>query len=68
MKILLNKWKKAKVTPLHKGGPSKEVLNNYRPISILPVLSKVLEKHVHDCLSDLLHNLMLLHKTLFSII
>ena len=63
MKILPNKWKKAKVTPLHKGGPSEEVLNNYRPISILPVLSKVLEKHVRDCLSDLLHNLMLLHKT-----
>ena len=49
--VFPNKWKEAKVTPLHKGGPSEEV-NNYRPISILPVLSKVLEKHVHDCLSD----------------
>ena len=29
----------------------------------MPVLSKVLEKHVHDCLSDFLHNLNLLHKT-----
>ena len=53
--VFPNKWKEAKVTPLHKGGPSEEV-NNYRPISILPVLSKVLEKHVHDCLSDFLHN------------
>ena len=60
--VFPNKWKEAKVTPLHKGGPSEEV-NNYRPISILPVLSKVLEKHVHDCLSDFLHNFKLLHKT-----
>ena len=33
------KWKKAKVTPLFKNGPHEEV-NNYCPISILPVLSK----------------------------
>ena len=34
------KWKEAKVSPLHKNGPHDDV-NNYRPISILPVLSKV---------------------------
>ena len=33
-------WKEAKVTPLHKNG-SKSDKNNYRPISFLPVLSKV---------------------------
>ena len=38
-------------------------MNNYRPISILPVLSKVLEKHVHDCLSAFLKEYNLLHKT-----
>ena len=59
--IFPNKWKEAKVTPLHKCGPSEEV-NNYQSISILPVLSKVLEKHVNDCLSDFLHNFKLLHK------
>ena len=37
--------------------------NNYRPISILPVLSKVLEKHVHESLSEFLHTYNLLHKT-----
>ena len=37
-----SKWKEAKVAPLYKNGPPEEV-NNYRPISILPVLSKVLE-------------------------
>ena len=52
----------AKVSPLYKNGPHEDV-NNYRPISILPVLSKVLEKHVHDCLSAYLNNHNLLHKT-----
>ena len=56
------KWKEAKVSPLHKNGPHDDV-NNYRPISILPVLSKVLEKHVHDCLSTYLNEHNLLHKT-----
>ena len=33
----------ARVIPLHKSGSKKEV-NNYRPISILPVISKIFEK------------------------
>ncbi|XP_060561384.1 uncharacterized protein LOC132721143, partial [Ruditapes philippinarum] len=37
-------FKKAKVTPIHKKGNKNEV-SNYRPISILPVLSKILERH-----------------------
>ena len=57
-----NKWKEAKVSPLYKNGSHDDV-NNYRPISILPILSKVLEKHVHDCLSNFLHEYNLLHKT-----
>ena len=56
------KWKEANVSPLHKNGPHDDV-NNYRPISILPVLSKVLEKHVHDCLPAYLKEYNLLHKT-----
>ena len=44
-----NKWQETKVPPLHKQGPSDDI-NNYRPISILPVLSKILERHVSDCL------------------
>ena len=60
--VFPSKWREAKITPLHKNGPHEEV-NNYRPISILPVLSKVLEKHVHESLSDFLHEYNLLHKT-----
>ncbi len=48
-------WKEAKVNPLHKSGDMDNT-NNYRPISILPVLSKILEraihKHVYSFLSD----------------
>lgn len=38
-------WKFAKVKPLFKAGKCDDV-NNYRPISILPSLSKILERHV----------------------
>ena len=41
-----NEWKQAKVLPLFKSGNATE-LDNYRPISIFPVLSKVLERVVH---------------------
>ena len=39
-------WKVAKVIPLFKSGSSAEI-DNYRPISILPILSKILEKMVY---------------------
>ena len=38
--------KLALVTPLHKGGESR-LPDNYRPISLLPVFSKILEKIVY---------------------
>ena len=42
-----NEWKIAEVIPLHKSG-STEDNNNFRPISILPAVSKILEKAVHQ--------------------
>ena len=38
------KWKIAKVVPLYKGKGSKLEPKNYRPVAILPILSKVLER------------------------
>ena len=40
-------WKKAKVTPIFKAGDKTEV-GNYRPISVLPIVSKIIERAVHN--------------------
>jgi Reverse transcriptase (RNA-dependent DNA polymerase)/Endonuclease-reverse transcriptase len=37
-------WKKAKIIPIPKPGKDKTSPNSYRPISLLPCLSKILEK------------------------
>ena len=52
-------WKYAKITPLYKKGMSTDV-DNYRPISVLPVVSKVLERIVHHQL----HRFLSEHKQL----
>lgn len=39
-------WKKAHVTPIHKKG-EKHFCNNYRPISLLSCIGKVMERCVH---------------------
>ena len=42
-------WKSARVIPLFKKGKAK-VMDNYRLISILPVVSKVLERlYISNC-------------------
>ena len=45
--IYPNDWKEAKVTPLFKKGLKSDP-NNYRPISLIPVVSKVFEKIVYN--------------------
>ena len=40
-----SQWKEAKVTPIFKEG-KKDDENNYRPISVLPLVSKVMERAV----------------------
>ena len=45
--IFPDMMKIAKIIPLHKGGDS-QITDNYRPISLLPVISKVLERVVYD--------------------
>ena len=55
-------WKEAKVKPLFKSG-SKDDINNYRPISILPTISKLIEKWVEKQFSQYLTDLKLLHKS-----
>ena len=55
-------WKEAKVKPLFKNG-SKEDVNNYRPISILPTISKLTEKWVESQFSKYLNEFNLLYKS-----
>ena len=49
-------WKEAKVIPLPKDKRATFAGPNSRPISLLPVLSKILEKIVYDQIQDYLSN------------
>ena len=40
-------WKYANVQPVHKKG-NRQLKNNYRPISLLPICGKILEKIIFD--------------------
>ena len=52
----------AKILQIHKGG-SKSDPSNYRPISILSVLSKIIEKHVTKHLFAYMNKYNVLHKS-----
>ena len=60
-------WKLARVTPIHKAGMKTNV-NNYRPISVLSVVSRILEKIVHDQLMEFLkgQNMLCLNQFAFQ--
>ena len=55
-------WKEANVKPLFKTG-DKDDINNYRPISILPTIFKLIEKWADIKFSLFLNNFDLLHKS-----
>ena len=57
--IYPTEWKMARVTPVFKKG-EKSDLNEYRPISVIPVVSKVFEKIVYDQLYQYLNDNQLL--------
>ena len=42
-----NEWKKANVVPVHKKG-DKQILKNYRPISLLPIDGKIFVRLLYD--------------------
>ena len=48
-----SKWKKSNVCPIHKK-ESKNLLKNYRLISVLPVLDKIFEKIIYNTLYEYL--------------
>lgn len=53
--IVPDELKIAKIIPIHKGGDKKQ-LNNYRPISLLPSHSKLMEKIICTQLLNFLEN------------
>ena len=71
-----SEWKYTKITPLYKKGMSTD-MDNYLPISVLPVVSKVLERVVHHQLHSFLSKRKLLspfqcgfrrnHSTVFNL-
>ena len=52
-RIVPNGWKIACLTPLFKEG-DRDMLGNYRPVTILSAASKILEKVVHKQVSEYL--------------
>ena len=72
-------WKKVTIVPLFKGG-LKENVSYYRPVSLLPVPGKLLEKMIHDhniimkyfkqnkLISDMQNGFRKNHSTLSSIV
>ena len=55
----------AKVIPLHKGNEAN-IVSNYRPISLLPVISKIYEKVMYSRLISFLETFKLLYELQFG--
>ena len=41
--IFPSEWKNGSIVPIHKKG-GKQILKNYRPVSLLPISGKILER------------------------
>ena len=57
-----DKWKRANVVPVHKK-ESKNMLKNYRPISLLPVCGKIFKKCIYNSLYSYLESNDILSKS-----
>ena len=53
-------WKEANIIPVHKKG-DKQLITNYRPVSLLPICGKVFEKIIFNSLFVYLNNNNLLN-------
>ena len=51
--IFPNEWKKPNVVPVHKKG-DKQILKNYRPLSLLPIAGKIFERLLYDKMFEFL--------------
>ena len=60
-----HEWKAARLLPLHKKGP-RDLPENYRPISILPAISKVMERIMYDQIYEYLDENSILSENQFG--
>ena len=63
--IFPDRMKIARVIPLFKNGDVKE-FSNYRPLSILPQFSKILEKVFHNRLMSFINDKQILNNSQFG--
>ena len=63
--VFPDELKRAKVIPLHKGGDKRDI-SNWRPISILPLFSKIYEKVVYKKIYEYMNSLGFLSDSQFG--
>ena len=51
--VFPDEWKKGNIIPVHKKN-SKQIVDNYRPVSLLPICSKIFEKLIFDSIYEFL--------------
>ena len=49
--VFPSRWKKANVVPVNKKEKEKYIANNCRPVSLLPIASKIFEKTIYTITS-----------------
>ena len=59
--IFPNIWKKSNVVPVLKKG-DRQVVENHRPVSLLPIFGKILEKLIFNSLFEFVHQINLLNE------
>ena len=64
--IFPDNWKKSNICPIHKKG-DKQIVDNYRPVTLLPVCGKVFERLIFNSLYQFVeeHNLLSIHQSGF---
>ena len=65
--IFPDNWEKPNICPIHKKG-DKQIVNNYRPVSLLPICGKIFERLIFNSLYQFLeeHNLLSIHQSGFG--
>ena len=59
--IPATQWKQANVVPVHKKG-NKSQVSNYRPISLLCIVSKVMERYIYNSVYNIVEPLINTHQ------